>query len=116
MTSRLIALSIAALCLVGCGKKSESVTPATPVQSGGTPAQGNLPAPGTAPTQGGAPAPTNPDLADLDRAVRSWILANKRWPTNFAEFAATTDVQIPTPPAGKKYSLDSRMHVILVNN
>ena len=81
------------------------------------------------------PAPTNPpvaaqasqpgsslilpngevDMPELQRSVIRWILAHRRRPANFEEFAATAGVQIPPPPAGKKYFLAKDMHVRLVD-
>ncbi|MGD1089491.1 MAG: hypothetical protein ABR955_12315 [Verrucomicrobiota bacterium] len=107
---------VVTLFFAGCGKKSETSGAASQPAAGTASTQGTAPAQGTAPTQGTAPASTTPDLAQLNREVRKWILRNQYWPSNFDEFAATANIQIPPPPAGKKYVLDSRMHVILVDN
>ncbi len=56
-----------------------------------------------------------PDLAELNRSLLRWILANRRRPASFADFAATANVTIPPPPAGKKYVLGKNMHIQLVN-
>jgi hypothetical protein len=60
-------------------------------------------------------AAASPETVDLNREVRKWILRNRRPPRNFEDFAATSDVQIPPPPAGKKYVLDKTMHVTVAN-
>ncbi|HEY9508460.1 MAG TPA: hypothetical protein VIV82_01235 [Verrucomicrobiae bacterium] len=57
---------------------------------------------------------TEPDLVQMNRELRKWLMRNHRRPKNFEEFAASANVQFPPPPAGKKYSIDSRMHVVLV--
>jgi len=57
---------------------------------------------------------TEPDLAQMNRELRKWLMRNHRRPKNFEEFAASANVQFPPPPAGKKYSIDSRMHVVLI--
>jgi hypothetical protein len=36
-------------------------------------------------------------------------------PKNFEEFAASANVPIPPPPPGKKYVIDSLMHVSLTD-
>jgi hypothetical protein len=56
-----------------------------------------------------------PDLSELDRHLRRWLVQNRRRPANFEEFAATAGIAIPPPPAGKKYVITKRMHVQLVN-
>jgi hypothetical protein len=42
-------------------------------------------------------------------------MQNHRVPANFAEFAASAGIQIPPPPAGKKYILNSHGLISLVN-
>jgi hypothetical protein len=67
-------------------------------------------------TQTTAPAGNQePDLAELNRQLRRWIVQNRRPPKNFEDFAATCSYQVPAAPAGKKYQIDSKMHVVLVN-
>jgi len=39
---------------------------------------------------------------------------NRRPPKNFEDFAATSGVEIPPPPDGKRYAIDKTMHIILV--
>ena len=60
------------------------------------------------------PAPAT-DVPSLQREVVKWIVRNRRTPKNFEEFAATAGIQIPPPPAGKKYSLTPQMHVQLID-
>lgn len=117
----LAVLSVTCL-LVGCGKgsKSDASTPATPATNGtSAPAQvqPSSPVP-RAPTQAApSSAPqTDPNLGQLTRGVRKWIVRNQRAPKSFEEFAASSGMQISAPPAGKKYSLDKRMNVILVDH
>jgi len=55
-----------------------------------------------------------PDLAELNRSLLRWVMANRRKPASFEDFAATAKVTIPPPPAGKKYALNpSTMHIVL---
>jgi hypothetical protein len=56
-----------------------------------------------------------PDLHEFNRYLRRWIVSHRQRPANFEEFAASAGVQIPTPPAGKKYELDKGMHIVLVD-
>jgi hypothetical protein len=117
---------------VGCGKKSDQAVSTTPQTNAEAPSQPAAPVnqaanqpnpvnqanqPNQAATQvTAAPAaPAAPDLSAVNRAVRSWILANRRPPRNFEDFAATAGVTIPPAPPGKKYVLGSDMHVQLVN-
>lgn len=55
-----------------------------------------------------------PDMGELNRCLLRWVLGHRRKPANFDEFAATANVAIPPAPAGKKYAIDSSMHIVLV--
>lgn len=103
----------------GCGKKNQSSeTPAPP-----PPVAAAQPAPATPPPTVAnsepvaAASPTNglPDLHPLNRALLDWIYQNNRRPASFEEFAASANIQIPPPPPGKKYIVDSRGIIILIN-
>jgi hypothetical protein len=54
-------------------------------------------------------------LQPLNQALMGWVLQHQRGPTNFDEFAASTDIKIPPPPPGKKYVINSRGLISLVN-
>jgi hypothetical protein len=56
-----------------------------------------------------------PDLHVLDGALLDWRFSHQRKPTSFAEFAASSGIAIPPPPAGKKYALATSGHIILVD-
>ena len=57
-----------------------------------------------------------PNMDQLNRVARAWLLRNSRRPADWADFVAHAGVQIPPPPPGKKYVLDThRMHVTLEN-
>jgi hypothetical protein len=71
--------------------------------------------PSTANPSSSAQPPAAPDLKELNRNLLRWILGNRRRPQNFEEFAATANVPIPPPPAGKKYVLGKDMHIQLVD-
>jgi hypothetical protein len=56
-----------------------------------------------------------PDLHVLDGALLDWRFSHQRKPSTFAEFAASSGIAIPPPPAGKKYALAASGHIILVD-
>ena len=117
--SRGVVMVLAAATLfVGCGKKAEQPAAVSQPTNASADAQ---PAPATpapaAPQQAATPSPAaaEPDLAALNRAIRRWLVANRRVPKNFDEFAATAGVSIPPPPSGKKYILTKDMHIQLAD-
>jgi hypothetical protein len=91
-----------ALASSGCGKKSEP--------GGAAP-----PAPATQAVSAAAAPAAQPDLDAITRQLRRWIVRNQRPPRDFEDFAATANFPIPPPPEGKKYAINSQMHVVLVN-
>lgn len=103
----------------GCGKAG---TPAPPVTASQNPVA--APAPVTPsptasprPTTTTAPNNSGPNsLQLLNRALMRWMIQNRRHPRSFEEFAGSTEYKIPAPPAGKKYALNSRGFIILVDN
>jgi hypothetical protein len=115
-----VALIGAAFLLVaGCSKPNNP--PAAPPPSSdatNTPAASAAAAPITyAPTTGATSAnDTQTQLQTLNKAMIGWMIKNHRHPQNFAEFANSTDVQIPAPPPGKKYTLNQRGFITLVDN
>ncbi|HXC35496.1 MAG TPA: hypothetical protein VNV43_06440 [Candidatus Acidoferrales bacterium] len=54
-------------------------------------------------------------LQFLNRAMVRWMRTNHRHPRDFNEFASTANVQIPDPPPGKKYALNGRGFIVLVD-
>jgi hypothetical protein len=101
----------------GCSKKTDapaSNLPATPQAAAPTsaaptpPIVASMPAPATA---------TNaaPDLRAINRALIIWSVHHRRQPSSFEEFAASAGFQIPPPPPGKKYVIDSNGLISLVN-
>lgn len=55
-------------------------------------------------------------LDELNRELRKWVARNRRKPANFEEFVGSAQMQVPPPPAGKKYTLTSNMRIELVDN
>jgi len=111
----LLASLVVGLGCSGCGKKksaetapaaTQEVAQATTQKSDTTAAQ-SAPGPQATPQASAEPI-------DLNRELRRLIVRNRRPPKNFEDFAATSGVEIPPPPDGKRYAIDKTMHIILV--
>ena len=118
----IVCLALALVVTAGCGKSNSSADPAAPpVTSDTTSNQQNQT---DAPLALQNPQPVvavNPDdsqkmLQGLNRALLGWTIRNRRHPQTFEEFADSANIQIPAPPAGKKYTLNSDGFIILVSN
>ena len=96
----------AALLVAGCGKQSQSSASSASTPQGVNASQS---APGAAVTN------ALPDLRPMNRALMQWVTDNRRAPANFEEFAASASIQIPPPPPGKKYVINSHGLIDLVN-
>lgn len=55
-------------------------------------------------------------LQTLNRGLMAWMIKNHRHPQNFEEFASSATIQIPNPPPGKKYTLNTRGFIVLADN
>lgn len=123
-------LLVVTMLFTGCRKADQSVAPATPPAPVADTNQAAAVAPVYSPSQPPPPMQATavdpdarplvkpngePDLHQLDQVMLGWLVSNRRRPSSFAEFAATAGVTIPPPPAGKKYSINKNMHVILVD-
>ena len=118
-TVTVLLASLAALA-AGCGKANSPAAPATRSQDS-VAATPSAPAPAAqaAPAQPVAATSSNDSqqtLHLLNRALMQWMIKNRRHPQNFEDFANSVNFQIPDPPAGKKYSLDGRGFIVLVDN
>jgi len=74
--------------------------------------------PTSAPSQSvtnAAPNDPHENLQLLNRALIRWMIKNHRHPQNFEDFASSASIQIPDPPAGKKYALNGRGFIVLVD-
>jgi hypothetical protein len=115
----IVVILAASFLFVGCGKKPATPPPAKTVQT--------LPTPGSQKNAASSPASTSsgkadagnvaPNLVEMSDALNMWVATHSHMPTNFAEFAddPNLSIQIPPPPPGKKYAIDGRRRVILVN-
>ena len=110
-----------ALAICGCSKKKSSEAAKSSADTQVTsPTQ---PAPGAAgpgpqvlkQPEAVAQSDGQTDLHALNRCLIRWLIANKRRPKDFADFAATAGVPIPPPPAGKQYVIGKNMHIVLVD-
>jgi hypothetical protein len=112
-------LVVVTLLAAGCRKAKPPAVQAADEQNTNpaAPAQvpvSQQPAPASPVAVAAQPA-AGPDLRELDRGLIRWIVSNRRRPGNFEEFAATANITIPPPPAGKKYVFDHTMHIQLVD-
>jgi hypothetical protein len=105
----------------GCGKSSNQpqATRQVPPPSASSTTASSTPAPAPAQSQSVTTAadPNDPheNLQLLNRALIRWMIKNHRHPQNFEDFASSAKIQIPDPPAGKKYTLDGRGFITLVD-
>lgn len=114
-----VCLALVFAMVAGCGKSNtqttSSATPPPPETTHVSPA----PSPQAVASSQPVVAPNadipKPELQAMNRALISWIRANGHRPKTFQEFASSTDFQIPTPPSGKKYALNGRGFVVLVD-
>jgi hypothetical protein len=107
----LAAILMAAMFAAGCGKghSSTAQAPASP------PVEVSNPPPAAAPQAPQYPlAPVviatgpdgTPDLRALNQAYIGWIVQYRRRPKDLDEFVTLSGIQLPPPPAGKKYVID----------
>ena len=128
MNKRILMVVLAGALAAGC-KKHEAAAPATASTSPDQPAS-SASVPTTEATAPVAPvaapadqvvvaipagANVNATLAELTRQVRRYIVRNKTTPSNFDDFAAAAHLQVPPPPPGKKYAINAKWKVVLVN-
>ncbi len=104
LISMVTAVAFGCALAMGCGKKENATN--TPPPAADNPSTALAVAP---------PQVQDPDLSELNRQLRRWIVRNRRPPKNFDDFASSCGFQIPSPPPGKKYSIDKQMHIVLVN-
>ena len=121
-TLTLTGLLALAVAMSGCGKKQSVAAEQSSVNTqatASTPSAPGVPGPGplvlSQPAEAMVQADGQPDLHALNRCMVRWLIANKRRPKDFDDFAATAGMPIPPPPAGKKYAIGNNMHIVLVN-
>jgi hypothetical protein len=57
-----------------------------------------------------------PDLQKLNHAMMQYVARNHYKPASIEEFAAKSGIEIPPPPPGKKYTMNSRGFIVLVDS
>ena len=109
-------ICVTAILAVGCQKKEQNAEVPSVAETNASQSTPVSPAPVANPGTSVTTA-TNalPDLRPLNQALLSWRLQNRRVPANFEEFAASTDVQIPPLPPEKKYIINNRGLISVVN-
>jgi hypothetical protein len=115
----------AAIFASGCGKGNSpgpaagaTPSPTQAVQDSSPPTASaarvnSQPVP-AAPATNVASAP--PDLRQLNQELIKWVVQNHQRPKSFEDFVARANVQVPPPPAGKRYVIDKRGFVALVDS
>lgn len=88
--------------IAGCSKPAEPTTAPQGMATQGSSAEA-------------ASTYADPNLTELTRQLRRWIVATKKRPTSFEDFAASAKITVPPAPAGKKYELSKEMRVTLVD-
>ena len=56
------------------------------------------------------------DLKQLNHAYIGWVMQNRRRPKSYEEFVQLSGIQVPPPPAGKKYVIDGHGFINYANN
>jgi hypothetical protein len=115
----------AAMFAAGCGKKSEkpsssATPPLQTTQDTSQPAApgsavNSQPLPVALATNAAGVTNAAPDLKQLNHAYIAWIVQNRRHLKTFEEFVSASGMQVPPPPAGKKYIIDHSGFIALVN-
>jgi len=140
---QLVLVLSVALFAAGCGKKespkpvtnapaapdtTQPATPTattTPTTTTPTPTAPNANTPPPTPSQPPPPPPPAvaqssdanlPILQQLNRAMFRFQMANHRSPASVEELAAAAGIQLPPPPPGKKYAINGRKMVVLMDN
>jgi len=52
-------------------------------------------------------------LQQLSRELRTYVVRTRTVPRNFEEFATKSQLQVPPPPAGKKYAIRGQAVVLV---
>jgi len=117
--SALITFVAISTFLVGCGRETdESASVPTSADVSGNVSHGTPMAPAEVqPQQLEVPqgADQKTILEELNREVKKWVMRNRRKPANFEEVVSTSHLQVPPPPPGKKYVLNSELKVELAD-
>ena len=58
-------------------------------------------------------ADVNATLSQLALELRKYVMRTRSVPKNFEEFVAKSGIQLPPPPAGKKYAIENQAVVLV---
>ena len=115
--------------VAGCGKgenagpsTATTASPPATVESTPSPTESSPATTNSAADSPPAPAVTISEngsatvLQQLNRALVQFKFQHHRAPATFEDFAASANIQIPAPPAGKKYAINGRGVIVLVDS
>ena len=117
---RVTGVVVIAAMLSGCGHKKaadvsgSAVSPDDSSQSSASPSQSAAPA-AIAPSIVAVAPDGGADMRALNHAYIGWVIQHNRRPASFEEFVTTSGIQVPAPPAGKKYVIDHAGFVAIQN-
>jgi hypothetical protein len=109
---------VAGVCLAaGCGKQPAVVTAGAPPAPAPEAVAGGQPVlnPPATPAAIAPDADGGVDLKQLNHAYIGWIVQSRHRPKTYEEFVATSGIQVPAAPAGKKFVIDGNGFIALVN-
>lgn len=118
---QILCVAGATALFAGCSKSAHNAAASTPIPqtNASLPATESQPAQTVRANSASTPATTAkhaaPDLRPLNQALMGWVYQHGRRPADFKEFAASAGVKIPPPPSGKKYVINGRGLISLVN-
>jgi hypothetical protein len=109
--------------LPGCKKADTAVDSTPPADATATNGQA---APSQLPPQSPPPVSVSPgddapkikagDLTQLTFELRKFVVQHQHKPRDFQEFANTSGIQIPPPPAGKKYAINFKLMSVILED
>jgi hypothetical protein len=107
----LLAVGLAAGCKKHAAPDRANATP--PPDPSSTSAAPVLLPSGVGPNAALGGGDVNATLAQLTQQLRRTIARTRSMPTSFEDFVATAQMQVPPPPAGKKYAITQQGTVVL---
>jgi hypothetical protein len=111
---------MAIVLTAGCSKEKPAagqvggpaeVTPAAPA-SPPPPSRGAPTAVAPTPVVVPESADVNSTLSRLTLELRKYVIRTRSVPKNFEEFVANARIQVPPPPAGRKYAIQNQAVVL----
>ena len=117
-----LAVVVAMLAVSGCGKEEAGMDASTLSAEDSAALNQNVSPPPPRPAMQGRPRkiqatgedPSRAMVDQLNRELARWIVTHRRVPSSFDEFVTTGQIQVPTPPPGKKFILNKDTRIELV--